>query len=113
MSSVARWSYTSTATVYPRASLDAFTGVETFGEAYTIACTWIEGGGMVLRDDEGDEFVAKTQVWCEDARPQVGDEIEMDGGQRERIKGRKRFDMSPFGEPDSPDFELVTGAFVR
>lgn len=112
MSSVARWSYTSTATIYPRASLDAFTGVETFGAPYTIACTWIEGGGQVLKDDQGDEFVVRSRVWCEDARPQVGDEIELPSGTRERIKGRKVFDMSPFGEPDSPDFELSTGAGV-
>lgn len=113
MSSVARWSYTSTATIYPRASLDAFTGVETFGAPYTIACTWTREGDMVLKDDKGDEYVAGTRVWCEDPRPQIGDEMQVPGGERERIKGRRVFDMSPFGEADSPDFELLAGAGMR
>lgn len=112
MSSVARWSYTGTATVYPKESLDDFTGEKVLGAPYPVACTWVGAGGEVQRDSLGTEFVTKTKIWCEDPRPMPGDEIEIPGIGRDVIRGRRVFDMSPFGEPDSPDFELSTGAGV-
>lgn len=108
MSSVARWSYTSTATVSPLLSVDDFTGVRTYGPSYTIACTWVDAVGEKRVDTRGSEFVVRTKIWTEDARPQIGDQIALPGGDAQTLRGRTVFDMSPFDEPDSPDFELVT-----
>lgn len=108
MSSLSRWTYTNTATVYPFAGEDQFNGGVTFGAPFTIACTW-EVGGKLMRDANGSEFVSRMIVYTEDARPKYRDEILL-AGQTERLKVRDRleWDMSPFGETDSPDFKLVT-----
>lgn len=111
MSSVARWSYQNTATVWPFVSRDDFTGITVYGDPYEIACTWTAGGGE-QRYQNGDslEFVAKSLIWTEDQRPGFRDQIEMPGGfGRETIRAIKHYDMSALGEPASPDFELATG----
>lgn len=111
MSSVARWSYQNTATVWPFVSHDDFTGLTIYGPAYQIACTWTAGGGE-QRYQNGDqmEFVAKSLIWTEDQRPGFQDQIQMEGSfGRETIRAIKHYDMSALGEPDSPDFELATG----
>lgn len=110
MSSVARWSYRNTATVYPFIGQDDAGSGAQYGTPYTIACTWTAGGGEQRADAEGREYVCKSLIWCEDQRPKFRDQIEMPGSfGRETIRAIKHYDMSALGEPLSPDFELATG----
>lgn len=108
MSSLARWTYTNTATVYPFEGEDLFNGGVLFGDPYTIACTW-ETGGKLIRSDEGDEFVADMLIYTEDARPKYRDEIVLAGHDRRmQIRAVTEWDLSFFGEPDSPDYRIAT-----
>lgn len=108
MSSLARWTYTNTATVYPFEGEDLFNGGVLFGTPYTIACTW-KTGGALRRTGEGEEFVADMLIYTEDARPKYRDEIVLAGRDRRMVVRRvAEFDMSPFGETDSPDYEVST-----
>lgn len=114
MSSLARWTYTNTATVYPFVDEDLFNGGVLFGEPYTIACTW-ETGGKLIRTiggqsgAAGDEFVADMLIYTEDARPKYRDEIVLAGHDRRmQIRAVTEWDMSPFGEADSPDYRIAT-----
>lgn len=108
MSSLARWTYTNTATVYPFEGEDLFNGGVLFGDPYTIACTW-ETGGKLIRSAEGDEFVADMLIYTEDARPKYRDEIVLAGHDRRmQIRAVTEWDMSFFGEIDSPDFRIAT-----
>lgn len=108
MSSLARWTYTNTATVYPFQGEDLFNGGVLFGDPYTIACTW-KTGGKLVRTAEGAEFVADMLIYTEDPRPKYRDEIVLAGHDRRmQIRNVAEYDMSPFGETDSPDFEVAT-----
>lgn len=108
MSSLSRWTYTNTATVYPFESEDLYNGGTLYGTPYEIACTW-ESGGRLERDADGDEFVAMMIIYTEDARPKWRDQIQLAGHtDRNDIRAVTEWDMSPFDEPDSPDFKLVT-----
>lgn len=108
MSSLARWTYTNTATVYPFQGEDLFNGGVLFGDPYTIACTW-ETGGKLMRSADGAEFVTNMLVYTEDARPKYRDEIVLAGhSQRMQIRAVTDWDMSPFGETNSPDYRLAT-----
>lgn len=112
MSSIARWTYVTEATVYPFISQDDFSGQTVYGPSYTILCDFIVGGDET-RYQNGDqtEFVVKSIFWTEDQRPQYRDEIEIVGVTqgRECIRSTKYYNMAAFGEADSPDFELATG----
>ena len=114
MSSLARWTYRNTATVYPYVGEDRYNGGVLYGDPYEIACTWKTGGKLMRTlggqsGAEGEEFVADMLVYTEDPRPRFRDEIVLAGDSR-RMKIRRvaEFDMSPFDEPDSPDFEIAT-----
>ena len=108
MSSISRWTYANTATVFPFEGEDMFNGGVTYGPPYTIACTWTAKSEQ-RRDAMGAEFVTRNIVWTEDKRPRYRDQIVLNGETaRQDIRSIVNFDMSPFGQADSPDFELVT-----
>lgn len=114
MSSVARWSYKNTAKVKPLTGFDDWTGVVTYGEEFTIACTWTaeatqvrESGGQ--SGSRGAEFISKYMIFTEDARPKYLDMIKLNGQDDwQEIRAVTECDMSSLGEPDSPDFKLIT-----
>lgn len=114
MSSVARWSYKNTATVKPFVSMDDWTGATVYGPEYTIACTWTADSEQVRETGgqsgaRGAEFVSKHTIFTEDRRPKYLDLIMFDGSDGwEEIRAVTSWDMSSLGEPDSPDFKLVT-----
>lgn len=106
MSKTARWSYTNTATVKPLLGFDQWTQQSTYGDEYTIDCTW-EAKSEQMRDSEGNEFVTKNIIYTEDSRPKYLDLIKLNGKDYfEEIRTVNEFDMSFFNE--TPDFELVT-----
>lgn len=108
MSSLSRWTYTNTATVYPFEGEDLYNGGTLFGTPYEIACTW-ETGGKMLRDASGDEFVSRMVIYTEDPRPKARDQIVLNGQtDRADLRDVTEWDLSFFGEPGSPDFKLVT-----
>lgn len=115
MSSIARWSYTNIATVWPFLSEDTYNGGITYDVPYTIACTWT-GKTTQHRDSTGAEFIARDTYWTEDQRPKYRDMIVKGdlsaltpaAAGAEEIRDVTNWDMSPFGEADSPDFSLVT-----
>lgn len=115
MSSIARWSYTNTATVYPFEGMDSFNGGASYGAPFTIACTWT-GKSEQRRDANGAEFVTRDVFYTEDQRPKYRDRIAKGdttaqqwlAAKADEIRAVTDYDMSPFGEPDSPDFEIVT-----
>ena len=117
MSSLAAWSYTNIATVWP-STVDQY-GQPTYGTPYTIACTWADTG-ETQTDENGSEFVPASTFWFEaeytDTVPERGDYIakfdqtaEADplqvGGQQ--VKKVTSYDMSPFGN-ETPDWEVFT-----
>lgn len=111
MSSVARWSYKNIATVKPFISLDQWTGQAIYGPEFGIACTWTAGAEQVRETggQSGAEFVSKHLIFTEDTRPKYLDMIMFTGSDGwEQIRSVTSWDMSSLGEPDSPDFKLVT-----
>lgn len=114
MSSVARWSYRNVATVKPYLSQDLMTGETVYGDPYDIACTWTaeskperDAGGMA--GARGAEFISQHTIYTEDPRPKYLDQISFTGSNGwEEIRSVTNWDMSSLGEPDSPDFKLVT-----
>lgn len=106
MSNTANWSYTNSATVKPFLSLDMMTGVKVYGEPYEIACTWVAKSAQT-RDNDGQEFVSRFEVYTEDDRPQYLDLILLSGDDEwQEVRARTHWDMSFFGE--KPDYLLVT-----
>jgi len=111
MSSLARWSYANTARVQPFLGADDFNGGATYGEEYEIACTWRAQSSrerQIVAAD-GQEYVTSNTIFTEDPRPKYLDRIALgDSLDFEEIRKVGTFDRSPFGEADSPDFELMT-----
>ena len=112
MSSIARWTYTNTATVKPFNGMDMW-GNESYGTEYEIACTWtaVDSDERMMGGQSGaggSELILKHEVYTEDARPKYMDMILLNGATEwEKIRERTGWDMSPFA--DTPDFKLVTG----
>lgn len=112
MSSISRWSYTNTATIRPFVGHDSWTGQTTYGDPYTIACTWTsvdlqERGVGGQSGAQGHERLLKHEVYTEDSRPKYLDLIQLTGHEDwETIRSRTEWDMSMFG--DTPDFKLLT-----
>lgn len=107
MSSISRWSYTSTARVKPFVTMNMVTGMVTYGTEYDILCSFISESNQ-SRSVDGAEFVSKHTVFTEDARPKYLDMIRLpEETEWEEIRARTKFDMSMFN--DSPDFKLITG----
>ena len=105
MSSIARWTYTNTATIRPFEGVNEW-GKSTYGTEYEIACTWGTKGTQERRDG-GAELVDSDTIYTEDARPKRLDMIKLSGRDDwQEIRGRVEYDMSFFG--DTPDYELVT-----
>ena len=63
MSSLAKWSYKATLTVWPLPSTDQY-GQPTFGAPYTMKGSW-EVGGDVQVDATGTEFVSMSKYYFE------------------------------------------------
>lgn len=120
VSSLARWSYSNVATVWPFVGRDPRTQAETYGAPYTIACTWISGAGRnrsgaagTRTDLGGLEYLVKQTYYTEDQRPVFRDMIAagthagtFQEARADKVREVKSYDMSPFGEPDSPDLEV-------
>jgi len=64
MSSIANWSYTSTATIWPKGAQDEF-GDFSWGEPYTVKASWMRGGKDKYTDNHGIEFTPTITVWTE------------------------------------------------
>lgn len=112
MSSISRWSYTNTATVWKRGKKNHLEGGSPWGVPYTIKCTWT-AGTEVMKTESGAEFVSTCQYFHEDARPGHGDRIKrgihdaadpMTLGGTEEIKSHTEWDMTPFGSNELPDY---------
>lgn len=107
MSSLGRWTYTNTAMVRAVTGHDKY-GAPTYGAEYQIACTW-SAEAKPARTAAGVEFVSTYVVYCEDKRPRYLDEIKLAGTENwQVIQSVLHWDMSPFGEADSPDFKITT-----
>lgn len=74
MSSAANWSYTATATVWPRIAREDWGGVESFGRPFTIACDY-SGKADRLTDARGVEFVPRLVLYTEAANVRQGDRV--------------------------------------
>lgn len=106
MSKTSEWVYTNTATIKPFISLDQWDGEAVYGEEYEIACTWTAKSEQ-MRDDKGQEFVSKNEIFTEDNRPKYLDMIMLNGDDKwQEIRAVTGFDMSFFSE--TPDYKLVT-----
>lgn len=74
MSSAANWSYTATATVWPRIAREDWGGVESFGPPFTIACDYSAKADR-LTDARGVEFVPRLVLFSEAANVKQGDRV--------------------------------------
>ena len=119
MSSISRWSYTSTITVWPPASFDAY-GQPTFGTPFTILGNWEEGGDTQT-DQNGSEFVPTGTYYFEASTS--SDAPEREGyikrgdhtaiadpltAKAEKVKKVGAWDMTPFGSTEIPDWVAYT-----
>lgn len=117
MSSIARWTYTSTLTIWPAADVDQY-GQPTYGTPYTIQGSW-EAGGDTRTDDNGTEFVPNSTYYfeAEDGASIIpernwhikrGDHtaIAQPSSDAEKIKKVDGWDMSAFNE--IPDWQIST-----
>lgn len=73
MSSLAAWSYTAKATIWPVIDTDRY-GKPTFGAPIVIDCDY-GGDGKRGNGNAGLEFVVKNTFWTEYAAAKVGDMI--------------------------------------
>jgi hypothetical protein len=120
MSSIARWSYTATLTVWPASSYDQY-GQPSFGSPYTLIGSW-EVGGDTQTDETGAEFVAASKYYFELAAdstslPKRGGYIKIGNhtatanpitAGAEQIKKVAGYDMGMFGAHEIPDWVVYT-----
>lgn len=107
MSSIARWSYKSPATVTPFVSKDGMTNQNVYGEPYEILCNYTAAAEQ-RRDEKGQEFVSRYMIYTEDDRPKYLDKITLDHPDAlpQEIRSRTIWDMALFN--DTNDYLLVT-----
>lgn len=103
------WANTNTATVRPRGETDTENGGTTWGAEYTIECTWRAPQGEArtkIADSQGRDVVPLWEVFTEDTRPRIHDQIQLNSTLPEwrEILDRNEDDMSMFDEP--PSFSL-------
>lgn len=72
MSAAASWSYTSTATHWPRLSLDDWTRVATYGPPVKFACDY-SAEATRMTDVNGQEFTSRQILHTERSSIQPGD----------------------------------------
>lgn len=103
------WANTNTATVRPRGDSDTENGGVTWGQDYEIECTWRAPQGEArtkVSDSQGKDVVPTWEVFTEDVRPRIFDQIRINSTRPEwrEILDRNEDDMSMFNEP--PAFSL-------
>jgi hypothetical protein len=74
MSSAASWSYTATATHWPRVSLDGWEQTQTFGAPVSFSCDYTAKAERVT-DELGVEFVTRQMLYTERATIKRGDRV--------------------------------------
>lgn len=74
MSSLARWSYTSTATHWPLTGRDAWSGVATFGAPVTFMCDY-KAESKTVTDSKGVEFTSSQVIYTEHSGIKPGDRV--------------------------------------
>lgn len=120
MSSIARWSYTATLTIWPVGSTDAYSQ-PTFGTPYTLTGSWSVGGDTQT-DASGAQFVATSKYYFELAED--SEQMPARGGYilkgdhtatanpitagAEQIKKVEGYDMGMFGAGEIPDWVVYT-----
>lgn len=121
MSATSEWVYTNVATVWPLGAFDDWTGAQTYGDPYLIACTWT-ADAKTATNDYGKEFVSQQTIYTESKRngsavrlPQRDDYIahgdmtsqpDPIAAKADKIVTVRDYDMSFFGE--DPDYEIMT-----
>ena len=103
------WANTNTAMVKPRLEVDTENGGSEWGEPYQIECTWRAPQGEArtkIADSQGRDVVPSWEVFTEDVRPSIYDQIMLNSTRPEwrEILDRNEDDMSMFNEP--PAFSL-------
>lgn len=120
MSSIARWSYKATLTVWPASSYDDY-GQPTFGTPYTLTGSWIFGGDLQT-DDNGNEFVSRSKYYFELAdgssllpvregyimRGDITGTADPIAAGAEQIKKVNGYDSTMFGSTEIPDWVVIT-----
>lgn len=74
MSSAAAWSYTATATHWPRLAFDGWEQTQTFGPPATFACDYSAKAERVT-DELGVEFITRQTLYTERATIKRGDRV--------------------------------------
>lgn len=114
MSEIARWSYQSLATVWPK--LQATGGwkdtAAQYGTPYQIKCCW-KVGAELTQGADAKQFISRCKYWHEDERVKLGDRIAKgayDGTWQEakadEIMAHDCDDMAMFDDP-MPDYTTV------
>lgn len=103
------WANTNFALVKARLGTDTENGGATWGEPYQIECTWRAPQGEARNkasDSQGKDVVPTWEVFTEDVRPRIHDQIQINATILEwrEILDRNEDDMSMFDEP--PSFSL-------
>jgi hypothetical protein len=74
MSSLANWSYTSTATHWKRLSFDSWSRVGVYGAAVAFSCDY-EAKAMRMTDANGQEFTSRQVLYTEFPDIEPGDMV--------------------------------------
>lgn len=64
--------------VKPFLGVDPRTHQRLYGDEYEIKCTWTHKSETML-DEDGNQFISRTQVWNQDPRPKRFDLIRLNG----------------------------------
>ncbi|MBO6227490.1 MAG: hypothetical protein J6N68_07485 [Shewanella sp.] len=114
MTSVANWSYTTTATVWKKGAADEY-GQYEYGSPLVIACDYGLLGKTVF-DEKGVEFVEKNTFWTEYANAVPGDFILLGthtGLDPLEVGADEVRSVLNYGNTlnraEAPDFAIVTG----
>jgi len=116
MSSIARWSYTSTLTIWPKDGVDEW-GQPSYSNPYTVQGSW-EMGGDAQIDDQGAQWMPQSTYYFE---AEDGSELIPERGwfikrgnhtgslpdDAEKIRHVGGWDMSMFGN-EIPDWVIRT-----
>lgn len=74
MSSLAAWSYTSTATHWPKTGRDDWSGATTYGQPVTFSCDY-SAESVRMTDAQGVEFTTRQIIHTERATITQGDMV--------------------------------------
>jgi hypothetical protein len=110
MSSVASWSYTAKATIWPAMPRDGWDGSSSFGAPVVVDCDY-RSEAKLMRDAKGEEFVSALSVFTEYAAGKPGDMLALGDHSASALPAATARPVRVVGR-DADTFERVADDFT-